>query len=308
VETPEGSRSASAWDEDSGGGSWHLELDQEALIPGQLVNGRVSFQAHGSIEARGVVVTLKAVEHWRWRQTQTTGTGQVSTHVVTSEADMAHEPVELHGALQLAAGESFEQAFQMPVPPDGPASLKGDDAGLVWTIEAKLDIADGLDSRIERPVTVVQPTALLRAGAVPLAELALYESADVADRGVTGTIALKPVPLVCGQPFSGQVKLKLPGSESLQEIRAELRVKVEATVSSGESETITTWAGLLAPAGKVDGTATFAISGTVPARPLPSIELPHGRASATFHVILAKAWAADIHLVRDVAIATTGEI
>lgn len=308
METPEGARSTGAWDEDSGGGSWHLELDRLALIPGQLVNGRVSFRAHGSIEARGIVVALKAVEHWRWRQTQTTGTGQVTTRVVTSRADLTHEPVELHGALRLTAGESFEQAFQMPVPPDGPASLAADDAGLDWTIEAKLDIEDGLDSRIERPVTVVQPTALLRAGAVPLAELALYESADVADGGITGTITLKPAPLVCGEAFAGQVELKLPGSESLQEIRAELRVKVEATVSSGESETITTWAGQLAPAGQVDGTASFAISGTVPARPLPSIKLPHGRASATFHVILAKAWAADIHLVRDVAIATTGEI
>jgi hypothetical protein len=136
----------------------------------------------------------------------------------------------------------------------------------------------------------------------------LYESADVADGGVTGTITLKPAPLVCGQPFAGQVELKLPGGESLQEIRAELRVKVEATVSSGESETILAWAGQLAPAGQVAGTASFAISGTVLARSLPSIELPHGRASATFHVILARAWATDTHLVRDVGIATTGEI
>jgi hypothetical protein len=40
---------------------------------------------------------------------------------------------------------------------------------------------------------------------------------------------------------------------------------------------------------------------------LPSIDLPHGRARAEFHVILAQAWAPDIHYVRAVAVATTAE-
>ncbi|HYN70500.1 MAG TPA: hypothetical protein VEX41_09860 [Candidatus Eisenbacteria bacterium] len=54
--------------------------------------------------------------------------------------------------------------------------------------------------------------------------------------------------------------------------------------------------------------ASLSIAGTLPPRPLPTIELPHGRTDATFRVTLAKALAADAHLVRDVALATTADL
>jgi len=297
-----------AWDDDSGGASWHLELDRRLLIPGQLVSGRLSITAHGGIVARGIVVALKAMEHWKHRESSTDAQGHTTTRVVTSNAEAIHEPVQLGGPVGLTAGERFERAFELPVPPDGPASLEADDVGLDWTVEAKLDIEGCFDSRIERPVVVVQPTALLRAGAVNVGEFGLYESAEVATDGITGTIALHPMPLVCGQPFSGRVELNASGSARLQEIRAELRLAVKATVSGGESETVTAWAGQLAPELELSGAQGFDITGVLPARPLPSIELPHGRTDATFHVILARPWAPDSHLERDVAIATTADI
>jgi hypothetical protein len=297
-----------AWDEESGGVSWHLELDRQLLIPGQLVACRVSVTTHDGIESRGIVVALKAIEHWKHRESSTNAQGQTTTRVVTSTAEAIREPVQLSGPLRLTAGERFERTLELPVPPDGPASLEADDAGLDWTVEAKLDIEGGFDSRIERPVVVVQPTALLRAGAVKVGEFGLYESADVATDGVTGTITLKPMPLVCGQPFSGRVELTASDSARLQEIRAELRIAVKATVSGGESETVTAWAGQLAPELELSGPQRFDISGVLPARPLPSVELPHGRTDATFHVILARPWALDSHLERDVAIATTAEV
>jgi hypothetical protein len=52
----------------------------------------------------------------------------------------------------------------------------------------------------------------------------------------------------------------------------------------------------------------MAFNGELPKLWLPTIRLPHGKADAEFHVILAKAWAQDIHLVRDVAIASTTEL
>jgi hypothetical protein len=297
-----------AWDDDSAGATWHLELDRRLLIPGQLVSGRLSVTARASIEARGLVVALKAMEHWKHRESSSDGQGHTTTRVVTSNEEAIHEPVELSGALTLAAGEVFERAFELPVPPDGPASLEADDVGLDWTVEAKLDIEGSLDSRIERPVVVAQPTALLRAGAINVGEFGLYETADVATDGVTGTIALHPIPLVCGQPFSGRIELTASGSAPLQEIRAELRVAVKATVCGGESETVTVWEGQLSPATELSGASGFDISGVLAERPMPSIELPHGRTDATFEVILARPWAPDTHIVRDVAIATTDEI
>ena len=68
------------------------------------------------------------------------------------------------------------------------------------------------------------------------------------------------------------------------------------------------WSAVLAPGGTYQGTVGFDVQGTLDARPLPTIELPHGRAQATFRVILARAWATDTHLVRDVTIATTTEL
>jgi SpoOM protein len=297
-----------AWEGDSWGVDWHLELDRRVLLPGRLVDGRVRLAARHAVEARGVVVTLRAEEHWRHRVTQTDGQGHTSTRVVTSRADVSREPVQLHGPLALAAGEVLDLPFQLPVPPLGPASLDAEDAGLDWTVEAKLDVEGGMDSGIEQPIVVAQPTALLRAGAIHLAEFALYEKVDVAAGPVSGTIELHPTPLVIGAAFSGRVSLSVPGSLRLQEIRAELRVHAEATVSSGESEDITAWSAVISPAVELAGQHAFDVAGALADRALPSSELPHGRASATFHVILARAWSPDDHLARDVAIATTLEV
>jgi hypothetical protein len=92
-----------AWDEDSGGVSWHLELDRQLLIPGQLVAGRVSVTAHGGIQCRGIVVALKATEHWRHRESSTDGRGHTTTRVVTSNEEAIREPVQISGPLGLIA-------------------------------------------------------------------------------------------------------------------------------------------------------------------------------------------------------------
>jgi hypothetical protein len=302
-----------AWNEHSGGVDWHLELDRSPLLPAQLVTGRLSLRAGRDIEARGLLVGLRAIEHWRHRETHSDGLGHTSTTVVTSRDEVAHEPVQLRNALALRAGQTLRIEFELPVPPDGPATLAAEDAGLDWTVEAKLDIAGDLDSRIEGDVVVAQPTAQLRAGAVPLGELALYESADVAADGLTGSIELKPAPLVCGGPFTGRVSLRAPEGTRVRGVRGEFRVHVEATVSQGENQTIVLWSGVLG-VGAADGVDdiggehSYEIAGTLPSVPTPSIELPHGRARASFHVILDRPWALDTDLSRDVAIATTAEI
>jgi hypothetical protein len=60
--------------------------------------------------------------------------------------------------------------------------------------------------------------------------------------------------------------------------------------------------------GEYGGPQQLPFEGRIDARPLPTSELPHGRAQATFRVILARALAPDTHLVRDVTIATTREL
>jgi hypothetical protein len=301
-------RTAPALTGSSQGVDWHLAIDHAPLLPGRLVNGRLALHARKAIEARALVLTLIAEEHWRHRVTRPGPNGTTRTEVVTSRNEVRRVPENIHGPLRLAAGEQWETTFDLPVPPMGPASLDARDAGLTWTLEGKLDIDDGFDSGIEGEIVVAQPTALLRAGSVRVGEFALYESAEVAADGVTSSIHLEPMPLIAGDAFIGRVTLELGDSVKLQEIRAEVRVEVEATVSGGESETIIAWTGVLAPGGSYAGTVALDVSGRLDPRPLPTTVLPHGQAQATFHVILARPMARDTHLERDVTIVTTSEL
>ena len=119
--------------------------------------------------------------------------------------------------------------------------------GSSWTVEAKLD-RPGFDSAIEAPVRIVQPVALLRAGVVHVGEFALYPEAGAAVDDLTAAIELDPLPLCAGAPFRGTVILRPAGPRELQEIRAEIRVHVKATVGERQGRDVTAWAAILVPA------------------------------------------------------------
>jgi hypothetical protein len=178
---------------------------------------------------------------------------------------------------------------------------------MTWELEVKLDVP-GFDASIVTDVVVLQPTALLKAGVIDVAQFALWPSADTASNGARASIALDPVPLCIGAEFGGLLSIATDVTK-LQEIRLELRLKVEETVSSGLDEEITLWSSRIAGEGEFGGVdKAMAFDGILPATWLPTIRLPHGRSDAQFHVILAKAWAPDTHLVRDVAICSTTEL
>ncbi|HEX5825760.1 MAG TPA: hypothetical protein VFY18_14975 [Candidatus Limnocylindrales bacterium] len=292
----------------SHGVAWRLDLETDRLLPGRLTAGTLTVTAEDTFDARSLVAALVAVEHWQHEETTSDGQGHTTTRTVTSTDELRREPVALSGPLRLGPGETRTFPFQMPVPPLGPASLEATVAGLTWTFEAKLDRPGWPDSRIEVPVRVVQPVALLRAGVVHVGEFALYPEAAAGHDDLTAAITLDPLPLCSGAPFHGEVILRSAEARTLQEIRAEIRVRVEATVSSGKEQTITPWAAVLVPALDFQGERRLQFAGDLADQPLPTIELPHGKASAAFHLILATAWARDPHLVRDVTIATTLEL
>jgi hypothetical protein len=175
------------------------------------------------------------------------------------------------------------------------------------SLEVKLDIP-GFDPDVTADVVVLQPTGLLRAGVIDVGQFALFPSADADGGDARGSIALDPVPLCLGAPFGGLVSAAIP-RQKLQEVRLELRTHVEVTAVSGKNEDITLWTGRAAAEGEFGGDETAtAFAGELPARWLPTVRLPHSRADGRFHVILAKAWAPDTHLVRDVAICSTTEL
>ena len=290
-----------------GGVDFQLDLDRDLLLPGRTATGRVELRFQDDIEVRGIVASLIATEMWQTTETEHRSDGTTHTKTETHTQELRRLPVMLAGPVSFAAGENREFKLEIPVPPLGPATLEATVAALTWRIEVKLDVP-GFDPDVTADVVVLQPTALLRAGVVDAAQFALYPSADVGGEDARGAIALDPVPLCLGAPFGGLVSVST-GRQKLQEVRLELRTRVEVTAPSGKDEEITLWTGRMAGEGEFGGSdAAMAFDGELPARWLPTIRLPRSRADARFHVILAKAWARDIHLVRDVAICSTVEL
>ena len=293
----------------SGGVSWEVELERDALLPGTLTRGVVRLVANERVETRGIVAALIATEHWQWDQTTTNAKGQPTTRTVTEREELRRLPVQLLPATTLEPGERRELPLELPIPPLGPATVDATVTGLGWDLEVKLDVPGGFDSSIVLPVRVLQPTALLRAGVVRVEPFALYPAADSATEGARAEVEMEPMPLCVGQPFEGRLTIHTDGPVQVQEVRLELRVKAKSTVSAGRDEEITVWVGRLAGAGEFRGDGqTIPFAGDLPSRDLPTIELPHGRTDAQFHVILARAWARDPHLVRDVAVCSTTEV
>lgn len=293
----------------SHGIDWTIDLATDRLLPGRLVDGRVTITASGPVEGRALVVALVGTEQWQYTQTTTDGQGHVSSHTETRRDELARLPVELAAPLELAAGETRALPFQLPVPGLGPATFEGTVSRLDWRLEAKIDRPGAPDSAVAAAVRILQPTALLRAGVVDVAEFALYPAADAAADGVQASIALDPMPVCVDAPITGRLTLELPGPVRVQEVRVELRVHAKATVSAGLEETVRLWAGRVAGDGSLEaGHHELQLADRLPGIYLPTIELPHGRADATVHVILAKPMARDTHLVRDVAICSTTEV
>jgi hypothetical protein len=291
-----------------GGYDFELALETDRLLPGRLVDGQLTIGSADGGAFRGARVTLVGTETWRHDRTTTDAEGHTRTETVTSHEDLPHVPIAVLDATSLAAGETRVVAFQVPVPSLGPATFEGTELSVAWELRVNLDVG-GLDPNVTLPVRVLQPTALLRAGVVDVAEFALYDEAEVAADDLRGRIRLEPVPLCVGIPFRGTVTMDAGDARTVQEVRLELRIRAEATVSGGRDETIVLWSGRLADPGAFGGgAATYAFEGTIDDRSLPTVQTPHGRSEATFHVVIATAWARDPHLVRDVAICSTTEV
>jgi hypothetical protein len=287
--------------------NFRLDLETDRLLPGRTATGNVHIDFLVAVEVRGIVASLIATERWQTEETTTDANGVSHTETETHSHELQRLPVMLAGPGRIGPGESRDYRVELPVPPLGPATLEATVCSLTWRIEVKLDV-HGLDPDVTADVVVLQPTALLRAGVVDVAAYALYDSVDVEAGDARGSIALRPAPLCVGAPFRAEVAIAT-GRKRLQEVRMELRSKVRATVPSGKQQEITLWTGRLAGEGEFGGVgAATTFEGTLPALWLPTISLPHGRADAQVHVILAKALAQDTHLVRDVAICSTTEL
>ena len=288
----------------SGGFELQLDLAETDLLPGRLVEGTLTITADGDESIRGARVTLAGTEYWRHDVTTTDANGNSRTETKTSEEDLPAVPVQVLGPTTFGAAETRTLPFQVPVPGLGPPTFTATELAVTWEVRVNVDVP-GFDPKLVLPVRIHQPTALLRAGVVRVAEFALYPEADTVAEGFAGSVWLDPSPICVGAPFIGRLTLEAAPSRRVQEVRIELRVRAESTVSGGRDESITVWTGRVAGPGEFGGAQTIEFAGTLPDTWLPTMESDHGRSSAQVHVIVATAWAPDPHLVRDVAVCTT---
>jgi hypothetical protein len=233
----------------SGGVDWQLDLERDDLLPGRLARGRLTLTAQDDVSGRSLIAAPIATEQWQHEQTTTDANGNVQTETVTRREVLLREPVMLVEPILLRRGDIRQLQIEVPVPPLGPATVDATASRLTWDLAIKVDVAGGLDANIAVPVRVLQPTATLRAGVVHVGEFALYPTADAEASDARASIAFDPMPLCIGRAFTGKLTLQTDRAVRLQEIRLEVRVRVEATVSSGLDETVTLFAGALMRAG-----------------------------------------------------------
>jgi Arrestin (or S-antigen), N-terminal domain len=290
---------------------WSLDLEPGVLLPGRRAHATVAFLPDRDFDARRVRARLRCVERWRYDATEQTvaaGGGMQSHRVTRTGQDQVHQ-VEwtLAGPTSFRAGKRIAWEFEIEVPGLGPASFEGEELRCDWTLEATVDRPMAPDETSTWHVHVAQPVALLRAGVVATGMYGLFEEAPANVGALPAQIRLEPVPLNLWAPFSGWFTVETSEPIQLQEVRLELRVAVEVTVRGGRTEEIRVGSGRLehGPVAFGGPLSSHPFKGDAPQAWLPSIDLPHGRARASFHVILAQAWARDTHYVRDIAVATT---
>jgi hypothetical protein len=293
---------------------WTLQLDPPVLLPGRTMRAAVQYTPDHDHDSRGVRAVLRCVERYRYSRTETSvgADGKMTSHSVThtDEAELARIEATLAGPTRFVRGQTETWAFELEVPGLGPATFEGDVLRCEWTLQTSVDIPMWLDEGLIQVVRVAQPTALLRAGVVTTGQYGLFEEAPANVDAFPAQIRLEPMPICLTEPFSGSFTVQTAEPIEVQEVRLELRVRAQVTVNGGHQEEFVVATGRLdAEVGRFGGAfATHRFHADAHDAWLPSIDLPHGRARATFHVILAQAWAPDIHYVRDVALATSAEL
>jgi hypothetical protein len=293
---------------------WTVDLDPPILLPGRTAKVAVRYKPDRDHESRGASAVLRCVERYRYSRTETRtrGNGAVTSHRVTrtGQEELARLEASLAGPGRFVRGQPETWQFDLEVPALGPATFEGDVLRCDWTLEAKVDIPMAPDERIVETVRVAQPTALLRAGVVATGQYGLFEEAPANVNHFPAQIRLEPTPICLTEPFAGSFTVETAEPIEVQEVRLELRVKADVTVRGGHEEEILVGVGRLdVEAGRFGGQfGIHRFHADAHDAWLPSIDLPHGLGRGAFHVILARAWAPDIHYVREVALATTSEL
>lgn len=290
---------------------WSIRVEPPVLMPGKPVTVSLGYTPIRDHESRGVRVVLGCIERYRYERSEMAPDGKGMRRVThTGVEELSRVEVTAAGPGRFVRGQAQAWEVTFDVPGLGPATFEGEVLRCDWTLTTSIDIPRAIDEQIAQPVPVAQPMALLRAGVIDTGMYGLFAEAPANTDAHPAQIRLEPVPISLQSPFTGEFTVETAAPLAVQEVRLELRVIADVSVSGGHHEEIIVWRGGLEAASQTFGGALtrHPFRADASGAWLPSVDLPHGKARGQFHVILALAWEPDIHYVRDVALATTTEL
>jgi hypothetical protein len=297
-----------------GGVQWTLALQSPVVRPGDAIVGAVSFIPERDIDARGLIVSLVGTERYRYTE-RTNRSGSMSSNSREDTNDIVRQDVPLDGPNRYPARQPVQRNFQLAVPPMAPPTFESSNLGVKWRLEVRLDTG-GRDPSTEQPVIILEPAGRV---ASQRAGLPVAPRFDGTDDGRPYAVWLDPAPLILGAPFSGAIDLTQPLEGG--DVRVELKVDVEAgsgfgtvgsltsaiILGSGDSnshESVVVWRGPVSPGVGAAGWYRYVFQGTLPQTPVPTLDVPHGKAHATFALVVPRRMRPDVRYAREIALAT----
>lgn len=270
-------------------------FDHPAIV-GEGLTGTLRLRADEPVRARGArlrLLGLRLVEERR-SSSEKRGDTWVTEDWVEANGSLFVEDAFLEPSIPaaLAAGQTFETAFAVPMPALGPPSGHLGVAIVAWALEVRWDVAMAEDVFVAELLPIAQNPSLIRAGVGRQGGAALLASVD-AGRGATIEIR-DPLPAFTGGTLA--VRSSWPAVPSGRLARVELVQHVEAP--NGGSRLVA------AVTGAIDDVRTGAapIALTIPDGLAPSFDGADLECRYVVRIVVDRPMRPDESIEREVAI------
>jgi hypothetical protein len=252
-----------------------------------VIRADVSVRALARLEPRKTTVALIG-QAWRIVE------GKYGGYWVPYDLDRVE--TVLQDGTPIEAGQELTHRLEHQLPATAAASLDTPTFRILWQVAAWMDFPAAYDPRCQTEFVVISDVDLLRA----MDPSSLAESLTVATKwGGQAPFRVTPAPLVAGQPFGGSVDLD--HSLAVAEARVELRLAVPHHEVLVGHATLT--AGPTAP-----NWYRYDFTGVVDAAQFASGPVDDRQLRASLDLVVPRPLLSDHHVIRPVAISTTGRV
>lgn len=276
-----------------------IQLERTEFAPGEEVRGAVLVRSEKEREIDRGLVYLRCEEKYKYRERRRSG--KSGTSIVTDTATVRLLDVErcFTDRTTLLGGYTAEHAFLLSIPQGAPPTYRGDILNLRWSVHAKLDLDQALDSQAEAELLVHR----LPTGPYPQPRYA----ADSEHHGECSlALTLEGTAFREGESVCGVVHIEPRTAFGAQEIRLELQRTEHVPMHAGNTNCDTVATQTLASGLEMyaDLPVELPFEIQLPAAFQPSVATGHGAVYWELDVIIARAWKSDLHLRKGIHVFT----